>query len=140
MLQENGFTFHFTQVNVRPGQPLIFATRNQTLAFGIPGNPVSHLVCFYLFIQLAINRLQNNTKGFDYFYSPLAQDFNYAPTTRETYWPAQRRSSHSLIELFPIPWNGSGHISSLAKADSLIRILPNTGPFFKGNILPWIPF
>lgn len=138
LLQENGFTLHFTQVNVRPGQPLIFAKRNQTIAFGIPGNPVSHLVCFNLFIQLALTRLQNKTPDLEYFQSPLAHNFDYTPTTRETFWPAQRIVANFGTEILPLPWNGSGHISSLATADSLIRILPNTGLFSKGHILSWL--
>ncbi|KAG9457381.1 hypothetical protein H6P81_001889 [Aristolochia fimbriata] len=53
---------HFSKVNMKPGKPLTFAEVNiksaeedrKILAFGLPGNPVSALVCFYLFAVPAI--------------------------------------------------------------------------------------
>lgn len=48
---------------MKPGKPLTFAeidfksTENKILTFGLPGNPVSSLVCFHLFVVPAIRRL-----------------------------------------------------------------------------------
>ncbi|MFL6541720.1 MAG: molybdopterin molybdotransferase MoeA, partial [Chthoniobacterales bacterium] len=50
MLQHAGFQMHFESVNLRPGKPLKFLTRDQTIAFAVPGNPVSHWVILHLFI------------------------------------------------------------------------------------------
>ncbi|PAW70400.1 MAG: hypothetical protein B9S35_15170, partial [Opitutia bacterium Tous-C5TDCM] len=52
-LRRLGFTIHFNQVNLRPGKPLTFATRGAQAAFVIPGNPVSHFVCYHVAIRLA---------------------------------------------------------------------------------------
>ena len=49
-LRELGFTLHFDRINLRPGKPLIFASRGTQLAFVFPGNPVSHFVTFHLAI------------------------------------------------------------------------------------------
>ena len=40
----------FWRVALRPGKPLSFGARDRTLVFGLPGNPVSTLVCFELFV------------------------------------------------------------------------------------------
>ncbi|MBX7158189.1 MAG: molybdopterin molybdotransferase MoeA [Verrucomicrobiae bacterium] len=139
LLQENGFQVHFDQINIRPGKPLIFATRNNIAAFGIPGNPVSLLVCFYLFIQIAIQKMQGVEAKIHFLHSPLGKDFDYSPNLRETYWPARCETKKQETELFPLAWKGSGHIASFAYADALIQIPSGSGPFTKGKPLFWLP-
>jgi molybdopterin molybdotransferase len=46
-------------VAVKPGKPLWFGVRDRTLVFGLPGNPVSTLVCFELFVRPAVLALQS---------------------------------------------------------------------------------
>jgi molybdopterin molybdotransferase len=46
------------QVALKPGKPLTFAVCGQSLAFGLPGNPVSSLVSFELFVRPALRKLQ----------------------------------------------------------------------------------
>ncbi|MGI8904421.1 MAG: molybdopterin molybdotransferase MoeA [Solirubrobacteraceae bacterium] len=48
----------FWRVALRPGKPLAFGVRGSTLVFGLPGNPVSTLVCFELFVRPALLALQ----------------------------------------------------------------------------------
>jgi molybdenum cofactor synthesis domain-containing protein len=45
---------HFRRLYLKPGKPLNFATKGQTLIFGLPGNPVSSLVTFEIFIRRAL--------------------------------------------------------------------------------------
>lgn len=66
LLEKRGKVY-FNKVNMKPGKPLTFAeiitesaetmTPNKTLAFGLPGNPVSCLVCFHLFVVPIIRHL-----------------------------------------------------------------------------------
>ncbi|HET8644514.1 MAG TPA: gephyrin-like molybdotransferase Glp, partial [Vicinamibacteria bacterium] len=48
----------FTKVAIKPGAPLVFGRRGDTLVFGLPGNPVSAQVTFDLFVRAALLRLQ----------------------------------------------------------------------------------
>lgn len=48
----------FWQVNIKPGKPLLFATSDRCLVFGLPGNPVSSFVSFWLFVAPALRRWQ----------------------------------------------------------------------------------
>ncbi len=57
-LRELGVEEHFWGVLLRPGKPTWFGTRNGTLAFGLPGNPVSAMVTFQLFARPALAALQ----------------------------------------------------------------------------------
>ena len=57
-LAELGATEVFWRVAVKPGKPIAFAVRGETLVFGLPGNPVSSLVAFELFVRPALRALQ----------------------------------------------------------------------------------
>jgi molybdopterin molybdotransferase len=63
VLEELGFQILVRQVAVRPGKPLIFAQKGGTLAFGLPGNPLSHFVCFHLKCKYIKNKRINNSKN-----------------------------------------------------------------------------
>ena len=53
---------HFRRLFMKPGKPLNFATCGETLIFGLPGNPVSSLVTFELFIRTAIRQMIGETE------------------------------------------------------------------------------
>jgi gephyrin len=50
ILDEMGATVHFGRVNMKPGKPTTFATKDGKLFFALPGNPVSAMVCFHVFV------------------------------------------------------------------------------------------
>ena len=50
----------FWRVAVKPGKPVSFGVRGRTLVFGLPGNPVSSLVGFELFVRPAVLALQGH--------------------------------------------------------------------------------
>jgi molybdopterin molybdotransferase len=53
-LQTLGLSFDFWKIKMRPGKPLMSGTLGTTPVLGMPGNPVSALVCSYLFLRPAI--------------------------------------------------------------------------------------
>ena len=57
-LGEIGFAIDFWKIAMRPGKPLMFGHLGGTPVLGLPGNPVSALVCGMLFLRPAIDRLQ----------------------------------------------------------------------------------
>jgi len=57
-LVELGTTLFFTKVAIKPGAPLVFGRRGETLVFGLPGNPVSAQVTFDVFVRAALLRMQ----------------------------------------------------------------------------------
>ncbi len=58
-LRELGAEIFFEKVSLRPGKPTVFAKLNDKLIFGLPGNPVSVAVTFYLFVRTALLKMQN---------------------------------------------------------------------------------
>lgn len=63
-MDELGITRLFWQVAQRPGKPLTFGLLKERLYFGLPGNPVSALVCFYLYVRPTLLRMLGHTKLF----------------------------------------------------------------------------
>jgi len=130
-LEHLGYDIHFRQVSVRPGKPLIFATNGAQIAFGLPGNPVSHFVTFHLFVRPALETmLGRSPPGPEFRSTHLACDFPEPSNPRETYAPA-RVLTDGTVE--PITWQSSGHLASLVPATCLLRIPANTVPMKKGN-------
>jgi molybdopterin molybdotransferase len=53
---------HLWRVSMRPGKPITFGTLGPRLIFGLPGNPVSAMVTFELFVRPALRRLSGHTE------------------------------------------------------------------------------
>jgi molybdopterin molybdotransferase len=121
-LRELGFSLHFTQLNLRPGKPLIFATRGRHLAFVIPGNPLSHLVCWHLVIRAALDMLAIGAIEFALVEAPLAGDVALKGNPRETWWPARIAWENGGAKFLPLKWQSSGDLTGIIGLDVLIRV------------------
>jgi molybdopterin molybdotransferase len=55
--QEAGARIHFTKISQRPGKPMVFGSIANKLFFGLPGNPVSVMVCFEVYVRPAIRKM-----------------------------------------------------------------------------------
>lgn len=62
-LQLLGATTHFHKIRIKPGKPLLFASRGSQLAFGLPGNPLAACVCAALFVRPALAKMQGEPVG-----------------------------------------------------------------------------
>ena len=131
-LRDIGFTIHFDRLNLRPGKPLIFATRDAQAAFVLPGNPVSHLVTFHLAIRLALECLEAAPHSWPLAEALLAEDFPAQSDPRETYWPCEVRSDAGRLHARPLAWKSSGDLCGLAGVNALLQLLPASGPIPRG--------
>jgi molybdopterin molybdotransferase len=121
-LRRGGFAIHFDKVNLRPGKPLTFATRGRQLAFVIPGNPVSHYVCFHVAIRLALELLRGQAPAWDFLDLELSGGETLRPDPRETFWPARVRAQSGRLVVTPQRWSTSGDTFSLAGTNALVRV------------------
>ena len=121
-LRRLGYTIHFNQVNLRPGKPLTFATRGAQAAFVIPGNPVSHFVCFHVAIRLAVELLCGIKPEWSFLDLELHGGEPLRPDPRETYWPATVAADAGRLVVTPLRWSTSGDTFSLAGTNALVRV------------------
>jgi molybdopterin molybdotransferase len=124
VLQEAGVTPHFHKVELKPGKPVFFGTRGETLVFGLPGNPVSALVCFELFVRPALRRLAGHADaGPSIVKARLAEDFAYR-TDRPTYHPAWLDTGEPGWRVRAVPWHGSPDLRGLTGANAFVIFPP----------------
>ena len=124
-LARQGVEQIFHKINLKPGKPLWFGRKprsgpeGSTLVFGLPGNPVSTLVGFELFVRPALARLGGHeAKGLQKWSAKLDRDFQQRGE-RPTYWPAKLSQAGSAQVVMPLPWKGSGDLRTLTEADCL---------------------
>jgi molybdopterin molybdotransferase len=123
VLEGLGVQAHFHKVTMKPGKPVLFGSRGDTLVFGLPGNPVSALVCFELFVRPALRRLMGHAEaGPRTIQVPLAEDFAYR-SDRPTYYPARLEVTDDGWRVRAVPWFGSADLRSLTAANALV-VLP----------------
>jgi len=109
----------FTKVAIKPGAPLVFGRRGDTLVFGLPGNPVSAQVTFDVFVRAALLRLQ----GARVVSRPLAEAELLGPlrnrSGRRAHVPARVRWEEGRLVARPVPSQGSADIVAHAQANAL---------------------
>jgi molybdenum cofactor synthesis domain-containing protein len=123
VLRSVGAEIFFERVSLKPGKPTVFAKRNKCLIFGLPGNPVSSAVTFYLFVRTAILRMQSakNTrlkKGF-----AVVADKIKAAKERDSILPASVAADEKgnlIIE--SLRFNGSSNFIAFARANALVFV------------------
>jgi molybdopterin molybdotransferase len=142
VLREAGVVAHFHKVAMKPGKPVFFGTREHdgghTLVFGLPGNPVSSLVCFELFIRPALRRLAGHTDAGPVTVSAaLVEDYPYN-SDRTTYHPAYLEWNPSAWRVRPMPWFGSADLRALSRANALIVLPPGDNVHRAGGLFETI--
>lgn len=116
----------FHKVRLKPGKPLWFGVLPRsdgptTLVFGLPGNPVSSLVCFWLFVRPALAALSGGDPNVDRIRSmQLAASFTHRGD-RPTYYPGQIVTHGAQPVVDALPWQGSADLFTVAHADCLIH-------------------
>jgi len=130
VLDELGVRQVFHKVRMKPGKPLWFGLCEQegrrTLVFGLPGNPVSTLVTFELFVKPALRKLAGESfEGSAALRCVLTESLSHRGG-RPTYHPCriefgQRRQG--MPSVVPSDWRGSADLMALARANAL-AILP----------------
>ena len=128
-----GFTAHFQQLNLRPGKPLIFATRGRQLAFVIPGNPLSHVICWHIVIRAALDMLTIGDAEFGLATAALGGTSPLRGHARETWWPARLSWESNAPVFLPLKWQSSGDLTGLVGFDALIRVPSDSAPLQPGE-------
>jgi molybdopterin molybdotransferase len=126
-LKQRGMTLDFWQIAMRPGKPLLFGQLGPTPVLGLPGNPVSALVCAVLFLVPALSRLSGlpgdpPATELARLSAKLAANDHRADHLRATLAPAPDGGPQIVT---PFPVQDSAMLQRLARADALILRAPH---------------
>ena len=116
----------FWGVKFKPGKPLFFGVRDGASVFGLPGNPVSAMVCFELFVRPALVKMmgredRGRPRVQVYFEEAVKNSFGRMHAMRVS---LERTEKGWLAR--SVGAQGSGLVSSLTKADALALIGPES--------------
>jgi molybdopterin molybdotransferase len=137
-LAELGAEEVFWRVAVKPGKPVVFAHRGSTLVFGLPGNPVSSLVGFELFVRPALNALQGaRSPGPAYEPGVLATRLRRG-ADRDELVRARAIPKPDGMELEPVSGQASHMIARAAAADALVLVPRGEGELSAGATVRWL--
>ena len=122
VLRRLGAEFFFDAVAIRPGRPAVFSWCRGKPVFGLPGNPVSTMVTFELFVVPAIDLLSGTEpRPLALFRARLAAPLRQKAALTH-FLPAQVtwREGEPLVQ--ELPWQGSGDIVALAQANCFLVV------------------
>ena len=121
-LQRAGVQEIFWRVKVKPGKPLFFGKMDHTLIFGLPGNPVSSVNNFYLFVKPVIDKLSGKTRwGLKTGTATILNSFILQPGRRK-FLRGQIKTDNGREAVWIIPEQRSGVFSPMARADVLVEV------------------
>jgi molybdopterin molybdotransferase len=123
----------FWRVAVRPGKPVAFATLGATIAFGLPGNPVSALVGFELFVRPAILALQGAGEPGPFYLPGRLGAALRRSEEREGLVRARLRVEVDGVVLDPLAGQESHMIVHAAAANALVRLSRGSGELPAGT-------
>ena len=121
-LREAGAEILFDRVAIRPGKPVVFARRGDVIIFGLPGNPVSALVTFNLFVKPVIRMMQGDRNPFH----PIIHARTRLPvkdsSNRRSYLPASVSLDADSLIVELVSWTGSSDVTGFVNANGLLIV------------------
>lgn len=122
VLKTLGVKFYFDAVAIRPGKPAVFAMHNEKPIFGLPGNPISTMVTFQLFVVPAIDLLNGaQARPLPFLKAALAAPLKEKPGMTH-FLPALVEWTGGSASVRPLSWKGSGDTVTMAQANCYMVI------------------
>ena len=132
VLADHGMALDFWKIAMRPGKPLMFGALRNVPVLGLPGNPVSAMVCAYVFLVPMLRAMQGLAGGLPIQQAALTADLR-ANDARQEYMRARLdRDGEGRLLATPHTRQDSAVVSGLAAATGLV-IRPPHAPAAKAG-------
>ncbi len=129
ILKDIGMDIRMHKMKVRPGKPFLFASKGDTYAFGLPGNPVSTLVQFECLIKPFLEKLMGISQYPYKIPMLMAEDYKHIETALQFFIPV----AFSDEGVKPLEYHGSAHLTSYTNADGILEIPAGKTYIHKGE-------
>ncbi len=116
-----GAEFYFTGALIQPGKPVVFGRLGERYFFGLPGNPVSTMVTFLLFVEPVLGALSGEAGRAPRFAQAYLTKEVRVKTGLTRFLPA--RLAESAVE--PVTWQGSGDLASTSRSNCFLLVPPD---------------
>jgi len=122
VLREMETEFYFDAVAIRPGKPAVFGKCREKFVFGLPGNPVSTMVTFELFVAPAVDLLSGaEARDLLQLDARLGEALDEKPGVTH-FLPARMEGNGANREVVALKWQGSGDIAALARSNCFVVV------------------
>ena len=133
VLAELGAEFFFTGALIQPGRPVVFGRVRGRYFFGLPGNPVSTMVTFELFVRPMLQALAGRSAiPLRFLHARLKSEVS-TRTGLKRFLPAMLSGEFENSEVELVSWQGSGDIAATARANCYMVIPPDRGRIDAGE-------
>jgi molybdopterin molybdotransferase len=135
---EFGVEVLFESVAMKPGKPAVFGRRNDTFVFGLPGNPVSTIVAFRMFVTPVLQSLlKSASNGLQTLRARLEAPAKRDPA-RTSIVPALVRFEEESYRIRTAPWKGSSDLAGLSRANAMVVIPQGEGSLQSGDVVDFL--
>jgi molybdopterin molybdotransferase len=148
VLEACGVQGVFHKVEMKPGKPVWFGVLDQSRAadgkrhyiFGLPGNPVSSMVCFELFVRTALHRLAGIEPSRPVPVAARMAVPHRHRDERPTYYPSRLEANQGGPQVTPVDWKGSSDLRSTVDANAMTFFPAGERAFAAGEIVDVFPW
>jgi molybdopterin molybdotransferase len=135
---EFGVEILFDKIAMKPGKPTVFGHRGNTYVFGLPGNPISTMVAFHMFVRpLILFLLKAEDTSPKIIEAKLEAPVKCDPE-RAALLPALVRFESGGYRIRTAPWKGSSDLVGLARANAMIMIPSREGTLEAGESVQFL--
>lgn len=143
VLRDAGVEQVFHKVAIKPGKPLWFGVlkrddRPNTLVFGLPGNPVSSMCCFHVFVRPALLKMAGRGTDERSLSAKLKTGHRHQPG-RTVFWPSYVDDQAHGRQVTPLPWKGSADLLTLSQANCFTIFPGDRETFDAGETMQIFP-
>jgi len=145
VLEDLKAEFFFTGAKIQPGRPVVFGKcanardGKGTYFFGLPGNPVSTMVTFELFVQPMLESLAGmSRRKLRFAYARLRSPIRVKPGLKR-FLPGMFSGEFEDSQVELVSWQGSGDVAATARANCLVVIPADRDLIQRGEFVPIMP-
>jgi molybdopterin molybdotransferase len=142
VLAQLGAEFFFTGAQIQPGRPVVFgrvqrdrSAGNAACFFGLPGNPVSTMVTFEIFVRPVLDALCGAPPGKLRFLQARLGSEVRTKTGLTRFLPAQLSGEFERTEVELVRWQGSGDVAAMARANCFLVVPPDRERLAAGEMV-----
>ena len=140
-LKSEGLKLDFWKIAMRPGKPMLYGRMGEQRVLGVPGNPVSALICAHIFLLPMMARMLGLAEHARPEPAAVLGEAIEANGVREHYMRARSEWKEDGTRIVrPLPSQDSSLVAALVRADCLIVRAPHAPALPKGARVRIVPF
>jgi molybdopterin molybdotransferase len=125
VLEEFGAEFFFTGAQIQPGRPVVFGRARERYFFGLPGNPISTMVTFDLFVRPMLDALAGRIpEQLRFLHAHLKTEIR-TKTGLKRFLPGRLSGEFEQAEVELAGWHGSGDVAAMGRSNCYVVIPPD---------------